>query len=312
MECQVKKVLISEVGPRDGLQAIHQTMPTEQKCRWIDALAAAGLQEIEVASFVSPKLLPQMADAAEVVRHARTVPGLHVAVLVPNLKGAQAAMEAGAHKLTLPVSVSEAHSLANIRKTHQQMQDEVAAIVALRNEAFPTVSIEAGMSVAFGCTIAGDVPDDDTIRMSVRMAELGVDEVGLSDTSGYANPVQVKRLFKRLQAEVGEKSGGAHFHNTRGQGLANVMAALEVGVLTFDASQGGLGGCPYAPGATGNIVTEDLVFLLEASGVDTGIDLDKLNAARQVLSGALPGEPLYGFVPSAGLPKDFHYAREQV
>ncbi len=307
----MKRVLISEVGPRDGLQAIQQTMPTAQKCRWIDALAAAGLQEIEVASFVSPKLLPQMADAAEVVRHARTIAGLHVAVLVPNLKGAQAALEAGAHKLTLPVSVSEAHSLANIRKTHQQMQDEVAAIVGLRNEAFPTVSIEAGMSVAFGCTIAGDVPDDDTIRMSVRMAELGVDEVGLSDTSGYANPVQVKRLFKRLQAEVGEKAGGAHFHNTRGQGLANVMAALEVGVSTFDASQGGLGGCPYAPGATGNIVTEDLVFLLEASGIDTGIDLEKLNAARQVLSAALPGEPLYGFVPSAGLPKDFRYAREQ-
>lgn len=307
----MKKVLISEVGPRDGLQAIHQTMPTEQKCRWIDALAAAGLQEIEVASFVSPKLLPQMADAAEVVRHACTIPGLHVAVLVPNLKGAQAAFEAGAHKITLPVSVSEVHSLANIRKTHQQMQDEVASIVALRNQAFPTVSIEAGMSVAFGCTIAGDVPDDDTIRMSVRMAELGVDEVGLSDTSGYANPVQVKRLFKRLQAEVGEKAGGAHFHNTRGQGLANVMAALEVGVLTFDASQGGLGGCPYAPGATGNIVTEDLVFLLEASGIDTAIDLEKLNAARQVLAGALPSEPLYGFVPSAGLPKDFRYAREQ-
>lgn len=310
-ECQVKKVLISEVGPRDGLQAIHQTMPTERKCRWIDALAAAGLQEIEVASFVSPKLLPQMADAAEVVRHACTIPGLHVAVLVPNLKGAQAAFEAGAHKITLPVSVSEAHSLANIRKTHRQMQDEVAAIVALRNEAFPTVAIEAGMSVAFGCTIAGNVPDDDTIRMSVRMAELGVDEVGLSDTSGYANPVQVKRLFKRLQAEVGEKAGGAHFHNTRGQGLANVMAALEVGVSTFDASQGGLGGCPYAPGATGNIVTEDLVFLLEASGIDTGIDIEKLNAARNILSGSLPGEPLYGFVPSAGLPKDFRYAREQ-
>lgn len=310
-ECQVKKVLISEVGPRDGLQAIHQTMPTEQKCRWIDALAAAGLQEIEVASFVSPKLLPQMADAAEVVRHACSIPGLHVAVLVPNLKGAQAAFEAGAQKITLPVSVSEAHSLANIRKTHQQMQDEVAAIVALRNEAFSSVSIEAGMSVAFGCTIAGDVPDDDTIRMAVRMAELGVDEVGLSDTSGYANPAQVKRLFKRLQAEVGEKAGGAHFHNTRGQGLANVMAALEVGVTTFDASQGGLGGCPYAPGATGNVVTEDLVFLLEASGIDTGIDLEKLNVARQILSGALPGEQLYGYVPSAGLPKDFRYAREQ-
>ncbi|MFP3746156.1 hydroxymethylglutaryl-CoA lyase [Achromobacter sp. SIMBA_011] len=304
------QILVSEVGPRDGLQSIAAVMSTPAKLRWIGALAAAGLREIEVCSFVPPKLLPQMADAAEVVAGARELPGLHVAALAPNLRGAQAAFEAGAAKVTLPVSVSEAHSLANVRKTHAQMRDEVAAVVALRDARFPGVTLEAGLSTAFGCTLAGRVPEADTLRMAVAMAQLGVDEVGLSDTTGYANPAQVRRLFKALRAELGARAGGAHFHNTRGQGLANVVAALEAGVDTFDASQGGLGGCPYAPGATGNIVTEDLVFLLESMGLDTGIDVDALMAARAALRDGLPGEPLYGHVPDAGLPKGFTYARE--
>ena len=304
------QILVSEVGPRDGLQSIAAVMPTPAKLRWIGALAAAGLREIEVCSFVPPKLLPQMADAADVVAAARELPGLHVAALAPNLRGAQAAFEAGAAKVTLPVSVSEAHSLANVRKTHAQMRDEVAAVVALRDARFPGVTLEAGLSTAFGCTLAGQVPEADTLRMAVAMAQLGVDEVGLSDTTGYANPAQVRRLFKALRAELGARAGGAHFHNTRGQGLANVVAALEVGVATFDASQGGLGGCPYAPGATGNIVTEDLVFLLESMGLDTGIDVDALMAARAALRDGLPDEPLYGHVPDAGLPKGFTYARE--
>ncbi|MFY2608422.1 hydroxymethylglutaryl-CoA lyase [Achromobacter ruhlandii] len=304
------QILVSEVGPRDGLQSIAAVMPTPAKLRWIGALAAAGLREIEVCSFVPPKLLPQMADAADVVAAARELPGLHVAALAPNLRGALAAFEAGVAKVTLPVSVSEAHSLANVRKTHAQMRDEVAAVVALRDARFPGVTLEAGLSTAFGCTLAGQVPEADTLRMAVAMAQLGVDEVGLSDTTGYANPAQVRRLFQALRAELGARAGGAHFHNTRGQGLANVVAALEAGVDTFDASQGGLGGCPYAPGATGNIVTEDLVFLLESMGLDTGIDVDALMAARAALRDGLPGEPLYGHVPDAGLPKGFTYARE--
>lgn len=304
------QILVSEVGPRDGLQSIAAVMSTPAKLRWITALAAAGLREIEVCSFVPPKLLPQMADAADVVAGARQLPGLAVAALAPNLRGARAAFEAGAVKVTLPVSVSEAHSLANVRKTHAQMRDEVAAVVALRNAQFPNVKLEAGLSTAFGCTLAGQVPQADTLRLAVAMAQLGVDEVGLSDTTGYANPAQVKRLFKALRAELGERAGGAHFHNTRGQGLANVVAALEADVDTFDASQGGLGGCPYAPGATGNIVTEDLVFLLESMGLDTGIDMNGLLAARDALQEGLPGEPLYGHVPDAGLPKGFIYARE--
>ncbi|MGC7402954.1 hydroxymethylglutaryl-CoA lyase [Pandoraea pneumonica] len=302
------RVLVSEVGPRDGLQSLKRVMPTAAKLRWISALAAAGLKEIEVGSFVPAKLLPQMADIHEVVAHALAIPGLRVAVLAPNLRGSQAAFEAGVHKLTLPVSVTDEHSMANIRKTTAQMIEEVRAIVALRDAQFPDVEIEAGVSVAFGCTIAGTVTDDQAMRMCLAMAECGVDEIGLSDTSGYANPVQVRRLFRRLQAEVGSKAGGAHFHNTRGQGLVNVVAALDAGVTTIDASQAGLGGCPYAPGATGNIVTEDLVFLLEAMGYDTGVDVDALAAARTVLAEALPGEALYGHVQNAGLPKGFQYA----
>lgn len=308
MAISASKVLISEVGPRDGLQSIKSVMPTEAKLRWISALAGAGLKEIEVGSFVPPRLLPQMADIGEVVAHALSIPGLHVAVLAPNLRGSQRAFEAGVHKITLPVSVTDAHSMANIRKTTAQMIDEVRSIVALRDERFPGVEIEAGVSVAFGCTIAGAVTDDQTMRMCAAMAECGVDEIGLSDTSGYANPAQVRRMFRRLQSEFGERAGGAHFHNTRGQGLANVIAALEAGVTTIDASQAGLGGCPYAPGATGNIVTEDLAFLLEAMGYDTGVDIDRLIAARAILAGALPGEALYGHVQDAGLPKGFTYA----
>jgi hydroxymethylglutaryl-CoA lyase len=304
----MQQILISEVGPRDGLQSIKQTMPTAHKLGWIDALAAAGVREIEVGSFVSPKLLPQLADTAELVTHALRIPGLHVAALVPNLKGAEAAFAAGVHKITIPVSVTEAHSLANVRKTHVQMIEEVRNIVALRNARYRGVTIEAGMSVAFGCTLAGPVSDDETLRFAHIMAECGVDEVGPSDTSGYAEPRQVRRLFTRLRAELGNKAGGAHFHNTRGQGLANVVAALDAGVTTFDASQGGIGGCPYAPGATGNIVTEDLVYLLEAMGYDTGIDIDQLVAARAILRAGLPGESLYGHVPEAGLPKGFMYA----
>ncbi|MFJ1301048.1 hydroxymethylglutaryl-CoA lyase [Pseudomonadota bacterium AL_CKDN230030165-1A_HGKHYDSX7] len=303
-------VLVSEVGPRDGLQSIAAVMPTAAKCRWIAALAQAGLREIEVASFVPPRLMPQMADAAGVVQHALSLPGLHVAVLAPNLQGARAALEAGAHKITLPVSVSEAHSLANVRKTHAQMIETVRAVVALRDEAWPGVRIEAGLSTAFGCTLSGAISDAQTLALAQAMADCGVDEVGLSDTTGYANPAQVRRLFEALRHELGERAGGAHFHNTRGQGLANVVAALEAGVRTFDASQGGLGGCPHAPGATGNIVTEDLVFLLEAMGLDTGIDVAALLEARAILRAALPDEPLYGHVPDAGLPKDFVYARE--
>ena len=299
------EVLFSEVGPRDGLQSVQATMPTAAKLRWIDALHAAGLREVEVASFVPAKLLPQMADAAEVVRHALSLPGWTVMALVPNRKGAEAALRAGAHKLTLPVSASEAHSLANVRKTPLAMVDEVREVLALRDAIAPQARVEAGVSTAFGCTLQGAVPEDDVVRLAVALAEAGVDDVGLSDTTGMANPAQVRRLFQRLFAEIGGRTGAAHMHNTRGLGLANCLAAYDVGVRTFDSSLGGLGGCPYAPGASGNVVTEDLVFMFEAMGVSTGVDLAKLLAARAPLQQGLPGEPLYGMTPEAGLPKGF-------
>jgi len=301
-------VLISEVGPRDGLQSVKATMPTAHKLAWIDALAEAGLREIEVGSFVPATLLPQMADVADVVRHALGKPGLTVMALVPNRRGAEAALASGVHKLTLPVSASAAHSLANVRKTPAQMVDEVRSIVAMRNEVAPGVRIEAGMSTAFGCTLQGLVPEDDVVRLAVALAEAGADEIGLSDTTGMANPAQVRRLFDKVRAAIGQRTGAAHMHNTRGLGLANCLAAFDAGVRTFDSSQGGLGGCPYAPGASGNVVTEDLVFMFEAMSVRTGVDLEKLVAARAALRAGLPGEPLYGMTPEAGLTKGFVYA----
>jgi hydroxymethylglutaryl-CoA lyase len=298
-------ILVSEVGPRDGLQSVKRIMPTADKHRWIAALAQAGLREIEVGSFVSPRALPQMADCAQVVAQALTIAGLRVVVLVPNLKYAQRAFEAGAHVVTIPVSVSEPHSISNIRKSHVEIVADVRAIVALRNERYPSVQVDAGLATAFGCTIQGTVPEDDVMRMAATMAQCGVDTINLADTVGYANPAQIRRLFTRLRREVGPKSGAAHLHNTRGLGLANVVAALEAGVTTFDSSQGGIGGCPYAPGATGNIVTEDLVFMLESMGLSTGIDIEALMAARAILAQELPGETLYGYVAQAGLPKGF-------
>jgi hydroxymethylglutaryl-CoA lyase len=234
-----------------------------------------------------------------------------VLALVPNLKGAERAIAAGAHKLTLPISASRQHSQANLRRTPEEAIEEVARVCALRDGLPPAsrVGVEANVATAFGCTLEGPVSEDWVMEIATRLARAGADAIGLSDTTGYGNPAQVKRMFARLAREIGpERIGGAHLHNTRGQGLANVVAALDAGVTTFDSSQGGIGGCPYAPGATGNIVTEDLVFMLESMGLRTGIDLERLIAARAIVAAALPGEPLYGHVPDAGLTKGFRYA----
>ncbi|NCX42994.1 MAG: hydroxymethylglutaryl-CoA lyase, partial [Betaproteobacteria bacterium] len=228
-------VVICEVGPRDGLQSVKAVMPTAAKKDWITALHAAGLKEIEVGSFVPARLLPQLADAAEVVAHALTLPELSVMALVPNLRGAQAAIAAGVHKLTIPVSASQAHSMANVRKTTEQMLSEVAAIVAYRNAHAPAVRIEANLATAFGCTIQGEVSEDQVVALASALADCGADETGLSDTSGYANPAQIRRLFYRVREAIGEKLGAAHLHNTRGLGLANCLAAFETGVRTFDS-----------------------------------------------------------------------------
>ena len=295
---------ICEVGPRDGLQNAKHLMPTEAKKAWIRALAAAGVREIEVGSFVPPKLIPAMADTADIVRDAVTVPGLKVVALAPNLKGFQRAIEAGAHKVTFPVSASHQHSVSNVRMTPDQMVEEVRKCAEYPH---PGVEIEGGVSTAFGCTMQGVVPDDDVVRIAVALAKF-CDGVALADTVGYANPAQVRRLFKRVKKEIGDKLEGAHFHNTRGLGLANALAAYEEGVRHFDSSMGGLGGCPFAPGASGNVITEDLVFMFESMGVKTGIDLERLFLARKTLIQGLPDEPIYGHTPLAGLPKGFRAA----
>ena len=294
-------VHICEVGPRDGLQNAHHLMPTEAKKAWIAALAAAGLKEIEVGSFVPPKLIPAMADTAEIVQFARTLPGVKVVALAPNLKGFQRALEAGAHKITFPVSASRKHSESNVRMTPEQMVEEVRKCAQLPHAG---VEIEGAVSTAFGCTLQGEVPEDDVVRIAAALAEF-CDCVALADTVGYANPAQIRRVFRKVKARIGSKLEAAHLHNTRGLGLANALAAYEEGVRHFDSSLGGLGGCPFAPGASGNVITEDLVFMFEAMGVSTGVDLDKLMAARKLMVEAIPQEPTYGHFALAGVPKGF-------
>jgi hydroxymethylglutaryl-CoA lyase len=301
-------VLVSEVGPRDGLQSIKSIMPTAAKKAWIAAEAAAGVREIEVCSFVPAKILPQMADAAEVVAFARTIPGLTVLALVPNFKGAENAIAAGAHKIALPLSASETHSKANLRKSHAEVLEDVRRIAELVRSlpADRRPGFEGNISTAFGCTLEGVVPDAKVVELAIALMEAGCDEIGLSDTTGYANPAQLKRLIRLVRKAVGTDAlSSVHLHNTRGLGLANALAALEEGITTLDSSLGGLGGCPYAPGASGNIVTEDLVFMLDAMGLKTGIDIDKLLKVRSILTEALPADELYGFTPDAGLPKGY-------
>ncbi|MDG2229480.1 MAG: hydroxymethylglutaryl-CoA lyase [Gammaproteobacteria bacterium] len=301
-------ILISEVGPRDGLQSIESIMSTQDKKNWIQAEAKAGVREIEVGSFVPAKLLPQMADTADLVRYAKTIPNLTVAALVPNFIGAKNAIDAGVDKMCLPLSVSETHSKANLKKNHSQVLEEVKII----SQYIKTLDendrpeFEGNLSTAFGCTLEGKVSEKAVLSLGVKMMELGCNEVGLSDTTGYANPAQIKRLIRLLKKEVGnENLTSVHLHNTRGLGLANALAALDEGITTLDSSLGGIGGCPFAPGASGNIVTEDLVFMLEAMGINTGIDIEALLAVNQMVKKALPNEELYGFTIDSGLPKGY-------
>lgn len=296
-------VTVREVGLRDGLQSIARTLPTAQKLDWLRAAFAAGQREIEVGSFVPARLLPQLADTAELVAVAKTLPGLVTSVLVPNLKGAQAALDSGADAMLLPLSASHAHSLANLRKTPHEVIAEIGRIRALRDAAGSRCLIEVGMSTAFGCTIQGKVEEAEVLRLLQAALDAGAERVGLADTVGYADPLQVSRLFERGFAVAGEQLACGHFHDTRGLGLANVFAAWQTGVRRFDACLGGIGGCPHAPGASGNVATEDLAYLFASMGVPTGLDFDALIALRGRVAQWLEGEPLHGSIARAGLPK---------
>jgi len=297
-------ILVSEVGPRDGLQSIATLMPLEAKKRWIAAEAACGVREIEVGSFVPPSLLPQMGDTAVLVAFARTIPGLNVVALVPNAKGAQRAVEAGVHGMSLPFSMSETHSRRNLNRDHAAMLLEIREVAEIAAAA--GVHFAVSLSTAFGCTIEGAVPEGTVVRLAEAAVAAGAAELSLSDTTGYADPAQVRRLVRAVRAAVGAgRLTTLHLHNTRGLGLANALAGLEEGITTLDASLGGLGGCPAAPGASGNLVTEDLVLMLNSMGLDTGINLPALLQVRAILAEALPDETLFGFTPEAGPMLDY-------
>ena len=300
-------VVVCEVGPRDGLQMAQGRMATADKVRWVESLAAAGLPEIEVGSFVPARVIPQMADTGEVVRAVRGL-GCVIVALAPNLKGAQLAAAAGARRVSVPVSVSEGHSRANTNRSTDEAVAEVGRICAWVRESGVALEVEGALSTAFGCSIDGLVPEGRVVAVAEGLVAAGVDMVTLADTVGYADPAQIRRVVRAVRAAVGAKLDGLHLHDTMGLGLANAFAGLEEGIRNFDSSLAGLGGCPYAPGASGNIVTEDLVFMLESVGMRTGVDLDGLLRAREILAAALPDEPRHGGLARAGVPRTFRLA----
>jgi hydroxymethylglutaryl-CoA lyase len=299
------RVVIREVGLRDGLQSIQTVVPTSRKIEWIAGAFAAGQREIEVGSFVPARLLPQLADTAELVAYAKTLPGLFVSVLVPNLKGAERAIDTHADLMLVPLSASRAHSLANLRKTPDEVVAEVARIRAARDAAGSKTLIEGGIGTAFGCTLQGAVDPSEVLRCMQALLDAGADRVSLADTVGYANPAAVRALFDKARRLAGDKLWCGHFHDTRGLALANVYAALETGVARFDATLAGIGGCPHAPGASGNASSEDLAFMLADMGIATGIDLERLLSLRATVAGWLANETLHGTLWLAGLPKTF-------
>jgi hydroxymethylglutaryl-CoA lyase len=300
---KIATVTVREVGLRDGLQSIARVLPTARKVEWIRDAFAAGQREIEVGSFVPARLLPQLADTGELVAYAKTLPGLVVSVLVPNLKGAERAIESGADLMLLPLSASHAHSLANLRRTPDEVVLDIGRIRAARDAAGSKCRIEVGLSTAFGCTIQGRVEPAEVLRLLKAALDAGADCVGLADTVGYADPLMVQTLFEQAFRVAGERLACGHFHDTRGLGLANVFAAWQVGVRRFDACLAGIGGCPHAPGASGNVATEDVVYLFRSMGVDTGQDFEQLLALRTKVAMWLDGETLHGTLWRAGLPK---------
>jgi hydroxymethylglutaryl-CoA lyase len=301
-----EKIALREVGMRDGLQSIATIMPTETKIAWLDAEYAAGVREIEVSSFVPPRLLPQLADAEAVIAHAMTLPGLQVSALIPNSRGAERGIALGVPEMNYVLSVSNGHNLSNVRRPTEESIEDFRRVVRLCRDSGKQVKVNCGLATAFGCTIEGDVDEDRVRRIANEIAEAGADGIILADTVGYGQPAAIERVFRKVIAGVAPLPVMAHFHDTRGLGLANVLAAYNAGCRYFDASLGGLGGCPYAPGATGNIVMEDTAFLFESMGCDTGIDLDKLVSVREIVGKALPEVMLHGAIAKAGLPRNFH------
>ncbi len=291
------RLQINEVAPRDGLQIEAAFVPTADKIRLIDALSATGLARIEATSFTSPKAIPQLKDAEEVVRGILRREAVGITVLVPNLRGCERALSCQVDEINLVMSSSDSHGLANLRMTPAQSLERFAAILEVT--AGSGVFVNASLSTAFGCPFEGEVPPARVYELVGKLIAIGVDGITLCDTTGMANPTQVEKLCEDVLARWPNTPFTLHFHNTRGMGLANALSAWQAGVTRFDASLGGLGGCPYAPGATGNVCTEDLVHMFEQMGVDTGVDLDALLAVSATLP-ALVGHDTPGQVVKAG------------
>jgi hydroxymethylglutaryl-CoA lyase len=291
------RVTICEVGPRDGLQNEPKNVPTADKIRLIEALAEAGVPRMEATSFVAPKWIPNLADAEEVLAGARRGPGVTYAALVPNLRGLERALAAGVDEAVVFLSASETHSRRNINKSIGQALETYKAVAARAKEA--GLRLKGAISTAFGCPYEGDVDPTVVVRIATALFDMDVDEVGVADTTGMANPRQVHDVISRVAERVPVERLSLHFHDTRGTALANVLAGLQAGVSAFDGSVGGLGGCPYAKGATGNVATEDLVHMLHEMGIQTGVNLERLIACAR-LAQDLVGRPLEGHVFKSG------------
>lgn len=282
----MQKVKILECGPRDGWQNLKRVLPTEEKLKYIDGLFACGLESVEITSFVSPKSIPQMVDAGEVAHYCvEEYPDKELVALVPNFKGAELARAAGLKNLTYVISVSESHNKANINRTHDQSFEELRRI----RESLPELELCIGMATTFGCPFEGIPTLDKVLHVVERIRSSGVDTVYLADTIGIADPTQVRRTVQGIRGNFPDMKLQVHIHDTRGMGLVNTLAAIEAGVDTVQSTLGGLGGCPFAPGASGNTATEDLVYMLQRMGYDTGIDFDKLLALSKEQHGEIDG-----------------------
>ena len=297
-----EKVDILEVGPRDGLQNLSEFVETKQKIELIRRLAASGLTHIQLGAFVSPRAVPQFGNIQEVAREVMaSIPGVRFNALVPNLKGAADALSCGIRKISFVFSVSKAHNQSNVRKTHEESLAELAAIMDLL-PAYPGAEITVDLATSFGCPFEIKVPPERVLHYIGKACDLGVGSITLCDTVGYGNPRQVTEIVTSCRDSFPDTTFRCHFHNTRGLGLANTLAAVEAGIRSFDSSVGGLGGCPFAPGATGNVATEDMVFMLSEMGIETGVDLPALLETVRFLQGILPSVGLESALFRAGLP----------
>ena len=294
-------VQIVEVGPRDGLQNLSEYIETEKKISLIRRLGESGLREIEAGSFVHPKAIPQFRDMSDVVKGVLNLEGVKLTALVPNLKGAQNALESGIRTIIVVISVSRSHNLNNVRLTPEESLEELKKIIELES-AYPGMEIQLDLATTFGCPFEIKVKEEDVLRFVGRAGKMGIRKINLCDTVGFANPRQVERITHTSMENFPEIAFGVHLHNTRGLGLANALAAYESGIRFFDSSIGGLGGCPFAPGASGNVATEDLVFMFNEMGVETGVDIQCLLKASRYLKEILPEVALTSALFKAGLP----------